>query len=105
MKEIIQKLIKFREDRDWKKFHTGQALSHKLMVEAAEIGVLFEWGKIPDKNKLRFEIADVFIFLCYLAHDNNIDLLQSVLDKIELNKIMHPTYLDYEKARGWGLAK
>lgn len=105
MKEIIQKLIEFRKDRDWEKFHTGQNLSHKLMVEAAEIGELFEWGKTPDKNELRFELADILIFLCYLAYDNDIDLLQSVLDKIEVNEIKYPIDLDYENKCKWRCQK
>lgn len=86
MKEIIKKLLKFREDRNWKKFHTGLKLSHKLMIEAAEVGELFEWGSEPSKEKLAEELADVQILLLYLANDFDIDLKQAVNNKIKINE-------------------
>lgn len=94
MSEIKQKILKFRTDRNWKKFHNNERLAAKLSIEAAEVQELFEWGKNPDKERLSEELADVRIILEYLAYDNEINLDQATEDKIKKNAIKYPI-LDY----------
>ena len=98
MQQLIEQLKKFRDDRDWKKFHSGSELSKKLMIESAEVAELFEWGKEPDKNKLHEEIGDVLIMTLYLCEKYDIDPVISVLNKIQKNNIKYP--VDY-KNPGW----
>lgn len=94
MNHLIEKLIKFRDKRNWKQFHTGQNLSQKLMIEAAEVGELFEWGQEPDKNKLVQEIGDVLIIVLYLCEKYNIDPTIAVLETIQKNQLKYPE--DYQ---------
>jgi uncharacterized repeat protein (TIGR02543 family) len=37
MKDIINRLIKFRNDRNWSQFHSPQNLSKSIMIKAAEL--------------------------------------------------------------------
>lgn len=37
MDEIINRLIKIRDDRDWKQFHTPENLAKAINVEAGEL--------------------------------------------------------------------
>jgi hypothetical protein len=47
--EIIQALLKFRDDRDWKQFHDSKNLATAISIEAAELNELFLW-KTVEKN-------------------------------------------------------
>ena len=35
--EFMQKIVAFRDERDWKQFHTPKDLAISLMLEAAEV--------------------------------------------------------------------
>ena len=43
MKEIIEKLLKFRNERDWEQFHTPENLSKSIVIEAGELLENFQW--------------------------------------------------------------
>ena len=43
MKELIKKLRKFADERDWEQFHSPKNLSMALAVEAGEILECFQW--------------------------------------------------------------
>lgn len=96
---------KFRDDRDWRQFHLPKDLAVGLSLEAAEVLEHFLW-KNGDavtahlegggKAELRKELADVMIYLLFMAHDLGIDLEQAVLDKLEENARKYPV----EKAKG-----
>ena len=67
MKRTIAKLLKFREDRNWTPFHTPAALSYAIACEAGELLQLFQWGKVPEIERVKEEVADVAIYCCYYA--------------------------------------
>lgn len=87
MKEIIDALIKFRNERDWEQFHNPKDLAVALNVEAGELLELFLWKKAEeaDKEKVKEELADVFSFAFLLAEKYGLDVKEIVLDKIEKN--------------------
>ena len=43
MKSIIEKINKFRDDRDWRKFHNEKDLAISISIEASELLELFQW--------------------------------------------------------------
>jgi NTP pyrophosphatase (non-canonical NTP hydrolase) len=90
MKEIIKKLKKFRDERDWEKFHSGFALSHKLQIEAAEVAEQFEWNQEPDPLLLEEELADVLIVTLYLCDKYKIDPIKAIESKIKKNADKYP---------------
>ena len=43
MEELLQRLRKFRDDREWSKFHTPKDLAVSVSIEAAELLEIFQW--------------------------------------------------------------
>jgi NTP pyrophosphatase (non-canonical NTP hydrolase) len=96
--DIIQELIKFRNERDWEQFHNPKDLALAINVEAGELLELFLWKNAEDANKekVKEELADVFAFAFLLADKYGLDVKQIVLDKIRLNGEKYPA----DKAKG-----
>lgn len=101
IEEIINELIKFRNERDWAQFHDSKNLAVALSIEAAELNELFLWknseeSENADKEKIKEELADIFAFAFLIAEKHGFDVKKIVLDKIKLNKEKYPI----EKAKG-----
>lgn len=96
--EIIQALLKFRNERDWEQFHNPKDLALAINVEAGELLELFLWksSEEANKEKIREELADVFAFAFMLAEKYNFDVKEIVLEKIRRNAEKYPI----EKAKG-----
>jgi NTP pyrophosphatase (non-canonical NTP hydrolase) len=94
--ETIDRIIKFRNDRDWGQFHTSKDLCLGLNIEVSE--ELFLWKDDKElketinnkKESIGDELADIFIFLAYLSNDLNIDLNEVINRKIDENGIKYP---------------
>lgn len=98
MKEVIQKLIDFRNERNWEQFHNPKDLALAINVEAGELLELFLWKNAEDANKERVkeELADVFAFAFLLADKYGFDVKQIVLEKIKKNGEKYPV----DKSKG-----
>lgn len=95
---LIEALVNFREERNWKQFHNPKDLALALFIEAAELNELFLW-KTPaeaNKEKLKEELADVLAYTLLLAKEYELDINQIVFDKIKINGEKYPV----EKAKG-----
>ena len=90
MKEIKKELIKFQEERDWKKFHTPENLAKSISIEAAELLEHFQWQKDYDIDEVAEELADVLIYSVYMAEALNLDVKEIILNKMEKNAIKYP---------------
>ena len=42
--ETINRVLKFRDDRDWRQFHTPKDLAISMNLEAAELLEIFQWS-------------------------------------------------------------
>ncbi|WP_303862068.1 MULTISPECIES: nucleotide pyrophosphohydrolase [Bacteria] len=99
---LVKAVLTFRDERDWKQFHSPKNLAVSISIEAAELLELFQWLKedqsiSEDKiDCLRDEIADVFIYLLLLSHTYGIDVIEATQKKILKNHQKYPI----EKARG-----
>ncbi|HOU96999.1 MAG TPA: nucleotide pyrophosphohydrolase [Bacteroidales bacterium] len=96
--QIIDALIKFRNERDWEQFHNPKDLALAINIEAGELLELFLW-KSPeeaDKERIKEELADIFAFGFLLANKYGFDIKQIVLDKIRINSQKYPVH----KAKG-----
>ena len=97
-KETLEKIIAFRDDRDWKQFHTVKDLCLGLNIEVSELQEIFLWKsqeqieaiKESNHEKIGDELADIFIFIAYLCNDLNIDLEIALQKKIKLNNEKYP---------------
>ena len=100
-KQVIDELIKFRDERDWKQFHDSKNLALAISLEAAELNELFLWKKGDDVenikiDRLKEELADILSFSFLLADKHNLDVFEIIVDKSKSNNEKYPV----EKAKG-----
>jgi len=100
--ETIQRVLKFRDDRSWRQFHTPKDLAISMNLEAAELLEIFQWsGSEVDCSeaqlaKLRDELADVLSYCILIADVCELDLDEIMNAKVTKNEAKYPV----EKARG-----
>ena len=95
IKDLQNKIIQFRRERNWEQFHTLKDLLLGLNIEASELGELFLWKneneiKAVDISKISDELSDIFIFVTYISEHFNIDLSKAVENKIAKNAAKYP---------------
>jgi NTP pyrophosphatase (non-canonical NTP hydrolase) len=89
--EILEKLIEFRDERNWKQFHTAENLAKSISIEANELLENYQWGsQNADIDNIKEEVADIFGNLLLLCEELGIDLLDVTKKKIEINKQKYP---------------
>jgi NTP pyrophosphatase (non-canonical NTP hydrolase) len=83
IKKITDKLIEFRNERDWEQFHNPKDLALAINIESSELLEEFLWKKSEDAKieKVKEELADVFAYAFLLADKYDFDVKQIVLDK------------------------
>ncbi len=99
-KEIEQKILSFRDERNWQQFHQIKDLLLGLNMEVAELQQLHLWKTEEqlatiDPAKVKDELADIAIFLIYISKHYNIDLTEAIAAKLEKNASKYPV----EKSR------
>lgn len=104
LKDLQDKIVAFRDERDWKQFHNPKDLAISLALEAAEVLEHFQW-KNPEemlkhvrenKETVAEELADVLYWILLMANDLDIDVLDASYKKLAKNADKYPV----EKARG-----
>lgn len=98
--ETINQVLKFRDDRNWKQFHTPKDLALSISLEAAELLEVFQWSGADTvceakKDKIKEELADVLNYCILMADVCGLDMDEIVQDKIKDNNLKYPV----EKAK------
>jgi dCTP diphosphatase len=101
------RLRAFAQARDWEQFHNPKNLAMALVAEAGELVEQFQWLSAAQSSALsaaqreavRLELADVFIYLLRLADVLGIDLTAAAQDKIAINETRYPVELTRGSAR------
>lgn len=104
IKKLTEKIIAFRDARDWKQFHNPKDLAVSLSLEAGEVMECFQWKNDKEieeylqnnKEELAEELADVFNFTLLMCHDLDIDIMEASEKKLIKNDQKYPV----EKAKG-----
>ncbi len=98
LNELISKIVKFRDDRDWAQFHNPKDLAIALNVEASELLELFLWKNEDGANigRVKEELADILIYSLLLANKYNLDVQTIIESKLKQNSEKYPV----DKARG-----
>lgn len=106
LKNLAEIIRNFCQERDWDSFHGLKDLSIGLVTEASELLELTRFQSEQDiqillqnpqyREKLSDELADVFFFLLRISDRNNIDLHQSLINKMQKNALKYPV----AKAKG-----
>ena len=95
---ILEKIKKFRDDRDWMQFHDPKNMAVSIMIEAAELLEHFQWKTKDEvqeyikanKEEISYEIADIAMYLFELANNLGIDLVQAMDKKLKKNETKYP---------------
>ena len=103
-KTIIEKIIQFRDEREWMQFHDPKNMAISIMLEASELLEHFQWKTQKEvetyindhKAEVRDEIADIAIYLFELAENLGVNLIDAMETKLKKNEQKYPV----EKARG-----
>lgn len=104
IKELTEKIKKFRNERDWKQFHNPKDVALSLVLEATEVLEHFQWMDKKEidehvktkRGKIGEELADVLYWVLLMSHDLNINIKAALEKKIKKNEIKYPI----GKARG-----
>jgi len=102
--ELTKRILKFRSEREWGKFHNPKDTAISLVLEATEYLEHFQWKNTNEieahiaqhKDKVSDELSDVLYWVLLIAHDLDIDLNESLSKKMDENERKYPI----EKAKG-----
>ena len=104
--ELKAAVKRFREERNWQKYHTPKNLAESISIEAAELLEKFQWKSEEEinellndpkyKDEIKEELADVFNYCLALSLVLDIDLSDALLEKVRQNSEKYPV----EKAKG-----
>ncbi|HYD94378.1 MAG TPA: nucleotide pyrophosphohydrolase [Noviherbaspirillum sp.] len=102
-------LFQFRDERNWRQFHTLKNLIISLNLEAAELLELTQWKGDDElaaltadgafREALRDECADVLLYLLLVADAGGIDLLDAARAKIAKNAARYPVQQAFGSAK------
>jgi NTP pyrophosphatase (non-canonical NTP hydrolase) len=98
IEEMLVKIRKFRDERDWMQFHDPKNMAISIILEASELLEHFQWKTKEEttkyiktnKESVQDEIADIAIYLFELADNLDIDLIDAMDKKIVKNISKYP---------------
>ncbi len=93
---LIKKILKFRDEREWKKFHTPENLAKSLSIEAGELLECYQWDDVAMQGEVNEELADIIIYSVLMAESLNVDIEDIILKKLAKNIKKYPV----SKAKG-----
>ena len=104
IKTLTDRIIKFRDARDWKQFHNPKDVALSLVLEATEVMEHFQWKSVEEMEKyikenktaIGEELADVLYWVLLIGHDLDIDVISALDRKMKINEAKYPV----EKAKG-----
>ena len=104
IKELTEKIKKFRDERDWKQFHNPKDVALSLVLEAAEVLEHFQWKNYQEvdeyaksnREEIGEELADVLYWVLLMSHDLELDIKEVLEKKIAKNEEKYPI----DRARG-----
>lgn len=74
---MTQRIVAFRNARDWKQFHNPKDMAISLSLEASEVLEHFQWKSADQmaehlslkKDEISDELADVLYWVLLMGHD------------------------------------
>ena len=96
IKELMQEIVQFTEERDWDQFHSPVNLAKSIAIEASELLECYQWSDDADMTAVEEELADVLNYSLQMAAKLNLDPIEIVRKKMKLNALKYPV----EKSKG-----
>lgn len=101
--QIESMIEQFAIAREWDKFHTPKNLILAAVAEMGELAELLQWKSDEEvfsyltskqgKQRMSEEIADVVIYLIRLCQKSEINLIEAINSKVQLNSTKYPIAL------------
>ena len=96
--DLKEEVLKFRDERNWGKYHDPKSVLMSLVSEVGELADHFRWKngkdlqKYIDENReeIEDELSDIMHNLLLLAHELDVDIPKAFLSKMEKNKKKYP---------------
>ena len=99
MKEVTKRLIKFRDDRNWKQFHTPNNLAKSIAIESSELLINYQFDNYYfDLENVKDELADILAYCLMLSEHYGFDVEEIMNEKIDKNELKYPVGKAYGKA-------
>ena len=97
MQKTLERIKKFRDDRDWKQFHTPSNLAKAISIESGELLEEFLWDNNNfNLQNVKEELADVMIYCIHMANALDVNIEDIINMKMDKNEMKYPV----EKAKG-----
>lgn len=96
---LKEAVLSFINERHWNGNQRPRDLAISICLEAAELLELFQWRaensleelrETPKYQELKDELADVLIYCMSMSNSMNIDITESVREKLAKNSIKYP---------------
>ena len=105
-RQLQEKVIEFRDAREWDQYHNPKDLAISLSLEASELLEIFQW-KDPqeveaiksdpkESKRVKEKLGDILIYALNMCHAFGFDPSEVILEKLALNEKKYPV----EKAKG-----
>jgi NTP pyrophosphatase (non-canonical NTP hydrolase) len=98
--DLITKALKFREERNWKQYHSARNIALSIVLESAELLEIFQWKTDAESKQLlddpvqreniADELSDILLYSILMANDLNIDIIKAADKKIDKNAAKYP---------------
>ena len=108
--DTLQRILDFRDERNWKQFHNPKDLAISLSLEAAELLECFQWSgedtEVAGKTaSMKEELSDVVIYALLLADRLGMDLDAAGREKILVNAEKYPVKESYGNSAKYNTLK
>lgn len=97
LEELLIRIRKFNEEREWDQFHTPSNLAKSISIEAGELLECFQWSDSGyDINSVLEELADVTNYCLQLSQVLGVDIIDIVNRKMDITEKKYPV----DKSKG-----
>ena len=106
LEKIQDRIRDFAKERNWEQFHNPKNLAMAIGSETGELLEIFQWmadndSKSPDEktlNLIKEELSDIMIYCLRTCDLLNIDPIESMNNKIDINAEKYPIDESYGNA-------
>jgi len=90
-KELINRIVAFRNERGWKPDQTAEALAKSLSIKAAHLLEQYQWTN-QEKNidEVKDDFADLLIYAVLFAEKYGFDIEKIIEEQIAKNEEKFP---------------
>jgi dCTP diphosphatase len=106
LEDLLKKIQAFSDERDWSQFHTAKNIIIAVSAEVGELAEVVQWKSDQEaadylntpegKSKLSEEVADVAIYLLRICQQQNLNFIDIINSKMQLNAGKYPV----DKSKG-----